>query len=286
MKITYGADPELMLIDVQEERVVSSIPILKRDKYNPIKLGSNAQMYCDNVLIEFAFKPCTSKTHFLNRLQNTFQIAQTLLGDRIRIFPKIVHEFDDIQLQKEYNIDPKEIGCNPSHNAYTLEVNEAIPFDSGIRTGSFHIHLGSEKLRDVRTKISIVRLLDIFVGCSSIIFTKDETAKYRRKYYGRAGEFRYTPYGIEYRVLDNFALLSPKLTELVMDLTNYVLKIIEEEKQKIIFDLIDIAQVIEAINTFNSKLAEEILIKVKLPKHLMNRIKNIYKIDFYNDWNL
>lgn len=61
----------------------------------------------------------------------------------------------------------------------------------------------------------MVKLLDIFLGIPSVIIDPD---KERRKLYGRAGAFRLTKYGFEYRTLSSYMMSKDSILNLVWDL--------------------------------------------------------------------
>jgi len=53
----------------------------------------------------------------------------------------------------------------------------------------------------------VIKALDAYLGLPSVLFEKDGM---RRTLYGKAGAYRPTPYGVEYRVLSNFWLTEEK----------------------------------------------------------------------------
>jgi hypothetical protein len=108
----------------------------------------------------------------------------------------------------------------------------------------------------MKHKQEAVKLLDLMVGCPSVIFDRDETNKARRKLYGKCGEFRPTPYGLEWRVLGNYGLRSPKLVELIFDLVEHTLSTIEDNLHGRIIDGADWNLVKSAVDNSNRKLAE------------------------------
>lgn len=69
-----------------------------------------------------------------------------------------------------------------------------------------HIHLGYEK-PNIGFSTTLVKYMDAFLGVPSVIYDTDVR---RRKYYGNAGSFRLTSYGVEYRVLSGYWLKSEK----------------------------------------------------------------------------
>lgn len=303
VQFTFGADPELFLFDKRLNRVVSSIPILKRDKHNPIELGRGSKLYADNALVEIAFAPSNTKQDFINSLRTVFAETKKRLGNRYTLLPQAVHRYKKSELKdrlvyiengRKKEMTAWDIGCNPNFDIYRHAANMPKPFKDGMRTGSFHLHLGNKNYKTEPngllvpdfSKAEAVKLMDIFVGVSSILFDKDETAPARRKLYGKAGEFRPTPYGVEYRVLGNFALRSPELVSLVFDLTNHALSYMVKGNQNQILGKIDANRVIKTINNNDKKMAMKILSEANLPKDLMQRVNMNWEADFEKAWGI
>ena len=67
-----------------------------------------------------------------------------------------------------------------------------------------HIHIGYEN-PNIGFSTALVKYMDMFVGVPSVVYDHDTR---RRKYYGNAGSFRLTSYGVEYRVLSGYWLQS------------------------------------------------------------------------------
>lgn len=310
LDIMFGNDPEVMLLSNSTGQIVSSLDVLKNNKHNPIELGDGMKMYADNVLVEFAGPPASTVGAAVGNLREVFVRAQARLGSGYSLLPKASHVYDDLPPKPDdglvlswlNNLIPTEsiheawqVGCNPNYNAYTGEQRKQSPFPDGMRTGSFHIHIGNanyqddkeEKLMTAQSKMNAIKLMDIFVGCAGVIFDKDPTAPARRKLYGQAGEFRPTDYGCEYRVLGNYALRSPKLTELVFDLTAHAMSYIESGKAEGVFAAVDEALVRNAINLSSPALAKQVLLRVCIPPRLGRRIEEgIPELGFAEAWGL
>ncbi len=267
--MTIGSDPELMLFDRHQERIVSSIPVLKQDKHNPIDLGDGAKMYADNVLVETSFPPSTSKEGFMKTISKVLNKMQNHLGDRYQLLPKTAHVYDAQELEEK---KAKESGCNENYDVYGHKKGPPPPFSSGLRTGSFHIHIGHESLEDPENKDKMIQVLDIFLGCASIVFDGDDTSPLRRSLYGKAGGFRPTSYGVEYRVLGNFALRSPKTTELVVDLVEHSFKTLRDGKAEMLIRDIGHRDVQNAINHNMKGLSKFILDRAGVHKSLIEKI--------------
>lgn len=290
MNFTIGSDPELMVYNRSLGRVVSSLPILP-NKENPIDLHDGIFVYSDNVLMEAKFSPVITKNDFVNSFRQTFIRTKKYLGNNFEIIPMASHVYDDSELKDR---EAWRIGCTPSYNCYTNDENEIVKFKNGMRTGSAHIHIGNGKLCNYNTRNEVIRLLDIFVGCASVILERDniDVSKARRMYYGRAGEFRPTPYGLEYRVLSPFVLWTPELMELVYDLVDFTLSIVEGGETNDVLNLINPRKIQTVINNCDVKLAKKILNSVQgrpsyLPDEFIARINGNYNIgNFDRSWGI
>jgi hypothetical protein len=121
----------------------------------------------------------------------------------------------------------------------------------------------------IRKPEILIPLMDLIVGIPSVLIDRDKNAKERRKLYGRAGDFRYQPHGIEYRTLSNFWIKSYHLMSLILGLTRLSFCIAastnekEHEEYNKLISLVDFKDVQEAINTNNYILAKNIFLKIE-----------------------
>ncbi len=270
---TYGADPELMLYDTVKNKIVSAIGVLKNDKYTPIELPMGIMMYADNVLVEFSFPPCRDHASFVESLRNALQYGQNHLGPRYRFIAKAAHVYDDEELA-----DPKALegGCSPNFDVYAGAPNMPPKFEGGLRTGSFHIHIGSDQLQTRETKDAMIKYLDLCLGVPSLVFDHDSTSQQRRKLYGKAGEFRPTPYGVEYRVLGPYALRSPRLVSLCLNLVDLAFQAANVGEPELRVDNI--------INSHDVEVATE-FVHTYLNGYVME-ITAVEPPDLYRDWKI
>ena len=289
---TIGSDPELMIMEAGGD-ITSSIPVLKRDKHNPIELdkASATKLYADNSLAELAFAPSKNKKDFVKKYRTAFQKAQDYLGKKYRLHVKSAHFFKENELEAAHGIDPKEIGCNPEFSFWKQEMNELGAFEDTMRSGSCHIHLGHPTLKSMAAKENALKVIEIFLGCSSVIWDNDESSVIRRKKYGKSGSFRPTDYGFETRFMSNCMLNSPVLVELAYDLIEYSLGHIFNGTFQKVIDSVNVEEVQLAINTCDKVLAEKVLMQAGLPKNLFARVKkqtgiNYSSADFYKNWKI
>ena len=150
-----------------------------------------------------------------------------------------------------------------------------------------------------------VKCLDAVLGIATVCMFKDMDDPRRRMLYGKAGEYRLPPHGLEYRVLSNAWLCHPLITNLVLDLArNCVVASVtgvfkywkhnEEETIRIINECdYKAAKKLLTVNKelFCKMLAtvdkEELSIKVRynmFHKGATNYIKDI--TDFNSNWNI
>lgn len=294
-EITLGADPESMVQRIDDGKIVSAIPVIGTNKKKPIDLGDGIKFYADNVLAELAFPPSSTIDGFISTIGLAFNRAAGFLIERgpgHRLLHRAAHIYGDDELGAKPEImegilpESWEIGCNPSWDAYARSEKFPIPFKDGLRTGSFHLHIGHPMLAGGHEKMPIkavaVMLLDIFVGCASVIFDKDPHSKARRALYGRAGDFRSTPYGIEWRVLGNYALGNQNLVRLVWDAAFHAIEHVENGTAKDVLSSVSSDMVQEAINESNKTLSEEVLRIARLPGSIHSFLNLDYRT---NRWS-
>lgn len=291
LTLTWGSDPELMIQDTKTQRIVSAIPVIKRDKHDPVDLGNGAKMYYDNVLTEMSFSPARLE-EITARFKDAFARMKKHLGPQYRLFPKAAHVYDAKEVESDIAM---QAGCDPSFNAWTRSVNPATKFTTGLRSGSCHIHVGredwenpaDERLVAIESKEQAVRLMDVFVGCANVIFDKDPTAPERRKLYGRSSECRWPPHGVEYRVCGPYMLKSPELIQLGYDLAFHAVSHVVDDTAEQALARIKPEEVQTAINTNDAKLARKVLVAAGLPKALMQRVEKDYRLpEFEKAWGI
>jgi hypothetical protein len=164
--------------------------------------------------------------------------------------------------------DCKRLGCNPSLNVSedVIPVNiDGLEYPYRSAGGHIHIDTGSntknEQLR--KDAIKFIKLMDVVVGNTCVLIDRDKGNITRRKVYGRAGEYRIKPYGLEYRTLSNFWLRSYPLYTFVFGLARYVMSLYLNGKTDEVLSLVDYKDIREAINKNDKKLAKANFDKIK-----------------------
>lgn len=209
-KFTIGADPELFL--QKDDKIISAEGIIGGSKNDPKKVSKKG--HCiqeDNVMIEFNIPPCSSLQEFLdeiNYMKDYLSVYVKLKDPKYKLNYSTSNIFDEKYLQSE---QARQFGCDPDFNVYTKDFNDSPNAKSNLRCCGGHIHIGYEN-PDEETTEHIVYALDIMLGLDSVLIDND---KLRKQMYGKAGSFRFKPYGLEYRTLSNFWLSDDMLIEWV-----------------------------------------------------------------------
>ena len=217
--VTIGADPELFLVNTKTQQVVSAIGIIPGEKgnaYLPKGFKKGFGLQIDNILAEFNIPPVKSKEDFITNME--------LMKNYIREYVKKYNPDYDIMhvasaiVPEDQLQDPiaQEFGCSVDYNVYTKSPNKKPNAkDKCLRSSGLHIHIGYNN-PTINISLAIIEALDFFLGVPSILIDTDTN---RRKLYGKAGCFRLTEYGLEYRVLSGFFLGDTALLGWIYDNT-------------------------------------------------------------------
>jgi len=103
-------------------------------------------------------------------------------------------------------------------NVYSDETPLQIPTPKqlAIRFAGCHMHFAG--LLGPETLARTVKAMDAIVGVSMVALLRGLEDERRRHFYGRAGEYREPPHGLEYRVPSSTVLCHPVVTYLCFDL--------------------------------------------------------------------
>ena len=148
--------------------------------------------------------------------------------------------------------------CDPDYNAYTESQNPKPKGDiTNLRSTGMHVHLGFKENMSIPYKLTIIKMLDFTLGIPSIIIDKD---KDRRTLYGKAGCFRLTSYGLEYRTISGAMLKSDARIGLVYDLAVYAVEtLLDASLQKVFYSASERYNIQQIINTADEKSAMKII---------------------------
>lgn len=260
--ITIGTDPELFIWDRENNKVVSSIGLIPGEKgaaYRPKGFKKGFGLQIDNILAEFNIPPVKSKKDFVANIN--------LMKDYIHKFVSDINPNYTIKCSASEIVDWSELqspeaklfGCCPDYNVYTESMND-VPNGgaTNLRTTGTHIHVGYDN-PNIEDSLTMIKLMDIFVGIPSVLMDTDTR---RRLLYGKAGCFRLTKYGFEYRTLSGYFISTDLNMEIIYDQTMKALEHFNKGDLRVLN--IDPNIVQEVINTGDELKARSLIKKYNL----------------------
>ena len=261
---TIGADPELFIYNTKTKKVVSSIGIIPGEKNKPFRtkdMPNGFGLEIDNILAEFNIPPVTNLQDWL--------YVMNYMKDYIRNHVKKINSDLDIlctasKLVPKDQLQSKEallFGCDPDYNVYTQQVNPKPTCTSKcLRSAGFHIHFGY-KNNNIESSLNMIKYLDAYLGVPSVLLDSDVK---RRTLYGKAGSFRLTDYGFEYRVLSSYFLSNDKLLTWVWERINTALN-----AYFLSYNLPEPDEICNAINNSDVNYAKQIIDEYGLDKTIL-----------------
>jgi hypothetical protein len=98
----------------------------------------------------------------------------------------------------------------------------------------------------------LIKAMDATLGLKSLFIDKDTR---RKEMYGKAGCFRFKPFGVEYRTLSNFWTVTDELMKWAYNTTLEAIELVNSGRIKDIDEKYS-SYIVEAINTNNKDLAQ------------------------------
>lgn len=256
-EITIGADPELFLINPDNNTLVSAIDKFGGTKDIPVPLGigDGYNVLEDNVMVEFNIPPAFTADRFVEHIQkslNKIEQKANAMGYDLSTLASGHFSLSELEDWRSW-----VFGCDPDYNAYTQKKNPSpsVESDPEFRTCGGHVHVGVEELKEAPFEevCRAVAFCDLHLGIPSMYFDKDTK---RRERYGKAGAFRVKPYGFEYRTLSNFWIFHTDLIKWVYYATQQAVKHYRSG-----FDLTPYYDDLQKAINENDKSAQEFLIR-------------------------
>lgn len=269
---TIGCDPEFFF--KRGNRIIGSELVFPKGttktegyfpKAVPETYGAVGKFIVDGVQAELNPQAQGCRAFMCNNIAHSFKALKQDILDKNKDI-SICFDRSVIISKTELNkLDPNNqvFGCTPSFSAYPpsekqLQIDTVDAREYRVRAAGGHIHLGHTQIPKMDDHRELVMLLDIIVGNTCVLIDRDKGNRERRKLYGRAGEYRLPPYGIEYRTLSNFWLHSSQLTSLVFGLCRLALSVYfgtNKECVKAFLEACPIEDIQKAINTNSYLLA-------------------------------
>lgn len=271
--VVFGCDPEFFF--AEHGRVIGADQVLPTDglmfnewnEYGSM-ISTVSRIIIDGVQAELNPLPHVCRQSMGRELAHAFSsVSQFIagMGKELTIDFRQTIELDDSDMEK-LSDRSKKFGCMPSKNAHNEGKEGFIGVDASVykyRSAGGHWHIGApsgylneKEIREVLAQPErLVKMLDLIVGNTCVLIDRDPGNIERRKVYGRAGEFRTPPHGVEYRTLSNFWLRSAPLASMAMGLARTAVCIVADNLDDEFKKLVDMKDVQDAINNNDFKLA-------------------------------
>jgi hypothetical protein len=230
----------------------------------------------DNVAVEFGVPPATNVDDFVHYVTTAIADLNEYLPDNLELICTPSAHFPDYELNHK---EARAFGCEPDYNAWDEDINEP---PEGAAEGTFrscggHEHVGSELLQDIQSKIEFTKLMDCMHGYVATKLDDSDEAIARRFLYGKAGCYRPTDYGVEYRTMSNFWCKDEKLMKLIYHLTDDALHVFENNMHnELIDELGGEDQIRGVIDSGDSEMASE-MINTVITKYMSDETVNLYR---------
>lgn len=270
---TSGWDPEVFVED--ENGIVIPAFHFLPDKAHPKKttaehcVGTECEgnVYFDGFQAEFTTRAQSCHGYGMDYVRGGLHkvlVEAQKFNPKAKLSTKNVFEIPNRFLM-EATPDQVGLGCMPSLNAYgresfTIDDPRMLP----VRVAGGHIHYGlmsksdMEKIKKLTppTIQQRIKAIDRLAGIATVAMFDEVDNPLRREFYGRAGEYRETKYGYEYRVLSNAWLGAPEVAHIVMEMTRSANRLAWFTDEQIGWKIND-AKVQEIINYCDVKSARK-----------------------------
>jgi len=258
--IALGSDPE-MFIKGPNGEPISAEGLLGGTKDEPRKLSENGHaVQEDNVMVEFNIPPVRDAIRLVKEIEFAKAEILKLLpeGCTLEASPSMDFSLETLSTEQALTF-----GCVEDYSVWGRVKLQKVTPEPTVRYAGGHIHISYEE-PSLEVTEAIIKAMDCYLGIPAVFMDTDD----RRKFiYGTPGRFRFTNYGLEYRVLSNFWLQSEELINWVFLQTMLAL---ENVDSAIINSNEEIIQSI--IKNNNKAEAEEFCKKYQIP-FIKNKIK-------------
>lgn len=219
MKILVGADPELFMVkDGQFVWPTNEIP---GNKKSPYKIEGGA-VQIDGAALEFNIDPAEDAETFDKRIQLVMDQLLAMLPSGYSFSEGNNTATFDVDYYQSLPAELKVVGCDPDWDAYSERENKPMKESAVLNTrfAGGHVHVGwteNENVKDyshLLSCISLAKQLDYYVSLPGLLYDRQPG---RRQFYGRMGQFRPKPYGVEYRTPSNWWIWKSETRQLMFE---------------------------------------------------------------------
>ncbi len=230
IRCNLGGDPEFFVANKRGQ-------VLNADRFfpgkdNPMKVGeeeARCKLFFDGIQGEMSYRPARCREIVSGRIRSILMMVHNIIKEnRVILKPS-----SRIQRSIIDQADPEAriFGCAPDFNAYTRSVNtcEMDASRHPFRYAGGHLHFGTSEpletmsennpekfmVKEEEMHLRLIKMMDLLITIPTLPLDNAPGSKRRRDKYGKAGCFRPTPYGIEYRTPSCWWLKSPMTVSLV-----------------------------------------------------------------------
>jgi hypothetical protein len=225
----YGADPEVFVVDSKTGIVIPAWEFLPSKDESGGLNTKNSNEHWDGFQAEAQIKPSHCHQYLVDYMhQGLVRILQAArkVYPTAKLVPDCVVR---VPLDMMWASNPEHValGCAPSLNAYQDEEQLFIddPKQLAVRFAGSHLHYGGMLYYYNFDLNHIVKTLDRIFGVLSVNILQGLEDPVRRQFYGKAGEYRLPPHGLEYRTPSSAMLCHPAITHLCLDLARAAMRL-------------------------------------------------------------
>lgn len=114
-----GSDPEVFLRDKESDEIVSAIPYVPGDKFNPYQipdLKEGCKIQTDNVMVEFCIPESRDSRTFYKDITDCINYANGIVPSNLEVVVQA-----SARLSREYLKDPatQKFGCDPDFDVWS-----------------------------------------------------------------------------------------------------------------------------------------------------------------------
>lgn len=254
-----GCDPEIFLRNAAGALVASCDKIGgTKEMPRPLPIGEGFAVQEDNVAIEFNVPPASSSVEFQGNITSVMNFLRNQIAD---IGLQLTNESAALFPPEELVYPAaQEFGCDPDFNAWLNGRANPRPkaVDKTLRSAGGHVHIGMDVLPERDDALRLIKLMDLYCSVPAV---RMDNGILRKELYGKAGAFRFKPYGLEYRTMSNFWVFDARLIDWVWQSTS---RAMDAWQNNTINPDDDRDAILTAINTNNVEVATQLIGKYNL----------------------